>query len=154
MKKTHLAIHQSSICCCPVVRSEGIPGMWSVVLRSAGSSHLFSLAQQHNVVHPLNELTLWDGYVKPVETQRVCGILLWLIRARRDQTVCTAPTTGWRKILKLGNFTGCWDFWHVFVSLFMIIFNILIFNKVTSNDSQHTHTWVLPCPSFFNGGVY
>lgn len=136
MKKTHLAIHQSSICCCPVVRSEGIPGMRSVVLRSAGSWELFSLAQQHNVVHPLNELTLRDGYVKPVETLRVCGIFLWLIRARWDQTVCTAPTTGWRKIRKLGNLTCCWILacfcflclWSFFTFWFLIKWQVMIAN--------------------------
>lgn len=142
MKKTHLTIHQSGICFCPVVRSEGIPGMWSVVLRSAGSSHLFSLAQQHNAVHPLNELTPWDGCVKPMETLRVCGVLLWLITVRWDQTVCTANRvekkySSWGILLLVG-ILGC------LFSLFIVRFFILIFNKVTSDDSQHTHIEVLP----------
>lgn len=148
MEKTHLtkAIHQSSICFCPVVRSEGIPGMWSVVLRSAGSSHLFSLTQQHNAVDSPNDPTwlFWD--VKPngdIESQRHSP-LINRGEARWDQTACTTPMTAGRgkKYSSWGNF-----YWLLRkVCCLWSCFSFRIFNKVISDDNQ-THTYLGPAIS-------
>lgn len=65
----------------------------------------------NNTMPERSDLTVWDDCVKPVET-------LWrspLINQSEVRSNAPPPTTGWGKMLELGNLTGCWDLGAMFV---------------------------------------
>lgn len=152
MKKTHLInpIHQSSICFCPVVRSEGIPGMWSVVLRSATSSVL------------LNNTML----LTPSVIQR--DSLGWLRETPGDtESPLHSPLINQTEVrssslhhshCRVGENTGAGEFYCLFgfcsrkgidvcFLCLWLSFSFRFFNKVIRDDSQ-THTNL--CPSLLS----